>query len=229
MCALLKPRRVKSASKCEHPIKLSMPPKPLGHVRSRFQRGEWVASKACLGNAFLLQARSIKTGSHTRKLVYMSLCDRADDKTGLSWPSVKTICDDTELSERPVRRILGELERLGFIRVERRGNQHLVSRYWITKQGCSSSTLRVLPEQAKGARHDVKGAPQAPQASVSPIEATKGNGHPPRKFISELNAQIKTATERIERLKESGNPLCGLEIKELCEKRKRWREEMLNQ
>lgn len=32
-----------------------------------------------------------------------------------------------------------------------------------------------------------------------------------------------------ERLKESGNPLCGLEIKELCEKRKRWREEMLSQ
>lgn len=32
-----------------------------------------------------------------------------------------------------------------------------------------------------------------------------------------------------ERLKESGNPLCASEIRELCEKRKRWREEMLNQ
>lgn len=161
-----------------------------------------MALKACLGNAFLLKARSVKTGSHTRKLVYMSLCDRADDKTGLSWPSVKTICEDTELSERPVRRILGELERLGLIRVERRGNEHLVSRYWITKQGCSSSTLRVLPEQAKGARHDVKGAPQAPQASGSISETTRGNGHP--RFPKELRDQIKDISEEIQRLKDFG-------------------------
>jgi hypothetical protein len=171
----------------------------MGSSHPLCQQRRAVGLKVLLGNAFLIQARKTICGSHTRKLVYLCLCDHADDKTGICWPSVKTLCEETELSERPVRRIIGELENLKLIRVERRGDQHLVSRYWVVKQGCFQSTLRVSEEQAKGARRAVKGAPQAPQASGSHNEATKGNGEPPE-FKSRLLRQIEEARSEKNRI-----------------------------
>ena len=71
-------------------------------------------------------AQECKTGSVSRKAVLMSLADRAGfDWT--CWPSQATIARNAELSERQVRRILGELEEGGFIsrrrRTDKRGHR----------------------------------------------------------------------------------------------------------
>lgn len=229
MCALLPSRRLKSAAKCREANLTFRAAQTSGASLRRFQLEGCAAQRVWLGNSFLIQSRAIQTGSPTRKLVYLCLCDHANDETGLCWPSVKTICEETELSERVVRRVISELENLSLLKVERRGEKHLVSRYWVTKQGCTTSTLRVHQEQAKGARSAWEGAPRAPQASGSLSETTKGNGHTPKKFVSELVALVREANEEIQRLKDSGDPSKKPRIRELCQKRREWREEMLSQ
>ena len=164
------------------------------------QQKRAVGLKVPLGNAALTKARKTCCGSPTRKLVYFCLCDHADDSDGHCWPSVKSICEETELSERIVRKCIGELEDMKLIRVERRGDKHLVSNYWI--EGCTTCTHRVQQVQAKGAPRADKGAPHAPQASGSPIEAPKGNGA--HRFPSELKDQIQSITEEIQRLTDFG-------------------------
>lgn len=67
------------------------------------------------------------------------------------------------------------------------------------------------------------------EASLKHDPNVKGNGKPPGKFVSELSAQIREANEEIQRLKDSGDPSKKPRIRELCQKRREWREEMLSQ
>lgn len=68
---------------------------------------------------------------------------------------------------------------------------------------------------------------------VHPIIIDQSVNHkgkrPPVKFVSELNAQIKTASEEITRLKDFGTDADKPRIRELIEKRKQWKAEMLSQ
>lgn len=54
-----------------------------------------------------------------QKLIMYALLDRAND-AGECWPSLATLCHDTELSRSSVVRTLAELETLGVIERERR-------------------------------------------------------------------------------------------------------------
>lgn len=57
-----------------------------------------------------------RVGSPTAKLVLVKLADQANDD-GISWPSVKTICKHTELSERAVQEQIRKLEKMGLLRI----------------------------------------------------------------------------------------------------------------
>ena len=62
-------------------------------------------------------------GSVTEKVILLVLANYANEY-GISWPSQKTLADQTALGERTVRRVLADMERRGVIRriVRRRGN-----------------------------------------------------------------------------------------------------------
>jgi len=131
--------------------------------------------------------------------VYLCLCDHADDKTGLCWPSVSTLAEECELTERAVRKCLRALELLSLICTEQRGNLHLVSRYKIVNQGGTVFPLTRNGIPPKGEPYSAKGEQRSAQASRSPIESPKGNGAP--KLASLIPAQIKATEARIEKIK----------------------------
>ena len=62
-------------------------------------------------------------GSVTEKVLLLVLANYANE-FGVSWPSQKTLADQTALGERTVRRVLADMEHRGVIRriVRRRGN-----------------------------------------------------------------------------------------------------------
>jgi DNA-binding transcriptional ArsR family regulator len=67
-------------------------------------------------------ALGIKTGSPSAKLVLIKLADNAND-AGRCWPSLRHICEHTELSERAVRTHIRALEELGLVSVEKRSSE----------------------------------------------------------------------------------------------------------
>ena len=66
---------------------------------------------------------------HRARTVYLYLKSRAN-KEGVSWPSVRTISADLNLSRATVQRALQDLQRTGWISVESR---------WRENGGCSSN------------------------------------------------------------------------------------------
>ncbi len=62
-------------------------------------------------------------GSVTEKVLLLVLANYANE-FGVSWPSQKTLADQTALGERTVRQVLADMEHRGVIRriVRRRGN-----------------------------------------------------------------------------------------------------------
>lgn len=75
-----------------------------------------------------LVARAKKTrlhGDSTAKLLLIVLADYANDE-GMAWPSVKTMAEETEKSERSIQLLLRKLEQ---VRLIRKGDQKLVAKY----------------------------------------------------------------------------------------------------
>jgi DNA-binding transcriptional ArsR family regulator len=62
------------------------------------------------------------TGSPTRKAVLLALANRVNHDTGRCFPSIERLVEETELSDRTVRRALDDLEEAGFI--ERTRQRH---------------------------------------------------------------------------------------------------------
>lgn len=114
------------------------------------------------------------------RLVLLSLADYADEDGGSIWPSVKTICSDTLLSERQVQYALRNLEQLGEIAVEQKGGGRRTTRYRILMREVQN------PHPSEQARGAVDCTPEvqpiAPDPSVEPPElqnlaAAPRNGH----------------------------------------------------
>ena len=75
-----------------------------------------------------LVAKAKKTrlhGDSTAKLLLIVLADYANDE-GMAWPSVKTMAEETEKSERSIQLLLRKLEQMRLIR---KGDQKLVAKY----------------------------------------------------------------------------------------------------
>ena len=64
---------------------------------------------------YIVRVRGVRTGSPTSKAVLVTLGTYADPETGECWPSLNTLCADTQYSRSSVCRALTELERDGFI------------------------------------------------------------------------------------------------------------------
>lgn len=71
------------------------------------------------------------------KLLLLALANRADYPTGRCWPSVPTLAREASMSVRQVQRLLPELERMGFIRIEKQttGRVPKPSMYWLLLPG----------------------------------------------------------------------------------------------
>ncbi len=67
--------------------------------------------------------------SYAQKLVLMALGDYHDTKSDLAWPSQAEIATELEMPLRTVQWCLAGLHKMGFISIERRGNQHQGSAY----------------------------------------------------------------------------------------------------
>jgi hypothetical protein len=88
------------------------------------------------------------------RLVFLSLAEHHNDKTGLCCPSVARLVECTRLERKAVLRAIAELEQLGLIGVQR-------------KKGCGSRyTLRFLDQSPNGTGD--KTGPVTKQASTSP-------------------------------------------------------------
>lgn len=93
-----------------------------------------------------LVARAKKTrlhGDSTAKLLLIVLADYANDD-GMAWPSVKTMAEETEKSERSIQLLLRKLEQMRLIR---KGDQKLVAKY---AKGRRPTVYKLFPTAKKG-------------------------------------------------------------------------------
>ena len=135
-----------------------------------------------------LVARAKKTrlhGDSTAKLLLIVLADYANDE-GMAWPSVKTMAEETEKSERSIQLLLRKLEQMRLIR---KGDQKLVAKY------------------AKGRRPTVYKLFPTAKKSETPVNATveRGETH----FTPETDCTGETGfTPRVQPTSPHGcNPL----------------------
>lgn len=92
-----------------------------------------------------LVARAKKTrlhGDSTAKLLLIVLADYANDE-GMAWPSVKTMAEETEKSERSIQLLLRKLEQMRLIR---KGDQKLVAKY---AKGRRPTVYKLFPTAKK--------------------------------------------------------------------------------
>lgn len=92
-----------------------------------------------------LVARAKKTklhGDSTAKLLLIVLADYANDD-GMAWPSVATMAQEVEKSERSIQLLLRKLEAKGLIR---KGDQKLVGKY---AKGRRPVVYKLFPKKNK--------------------------------------------------------------------------------
>jgi len=85
----------------------------------------------------------------TPKLVLIALADFAADDGTSVYPSVKTIADKCDLSERATRYTLRKLQKAGLLEMEREASQHTSRRYLIHIEAVRGAKRAPL---ARGAR-----------------------------------------------------------------------------
>lgn len=79
------------------------------------------------------------------KVVYLVLASFADQDTGQCYPSIATIQKFAGLTDKPVTKAIRELERIGWIKCQRRSNTSTL--YWI---GQTPMTLRTNSDDPIG-------------------------------------------------------------------------------
>jgi DNA-binding transcriptional MocR family regulator len=100
----------------------------------------------------------------------MVLADYAGP-TWKCWPSIKTLAQDCEMTERAVIMSLNELERRGFIERVRRGNQHLPSSYLLNRTSQTSLPGNRSPKALAAEDEQVKFPPSASEINNGANEA----------------------------------------------------------
>lgn len=77
---------------------------------------------------------------HGARLVLLKIADGMRTETGWYWPSVKELCERTQLTERAVRTAISELEILGEMEVQRYAAPGGCSRYRVLPIPCKDCT-----------------------------------------------------------------------------------------
>lgn len=78
-------------------------------------------------------------------LVLLALADWANDD-GLCWPSIQRLADKTRIDRRSAQRIIRQLEKDGFIKIDEGGGRAKQHRYFIQLE--TVTKCRPFPEQA---------------------------------------------------------------------------------
>lgn len=159
--------------------------------------------KARLGNPYL-------------KAVALALADHADDNGNNIWPSVHRVADKTEIAERTVQYKLRDLESLGLIVCvaeggkgakdtrEYRFNVELLTKLAsgevrvVENKGAPDAPYSIegcTPCTLKGAPDDNKGAPGAPEPSIT---INKPSGAPERASEGSARAPVARRLADIE-------------------------------
>ena len=110
-----------------------------------------------------------KTGSPTRKAVLLALADRVNRETRRCDPLVETVAEQTELSERTVRRALDDLTEAGFLTRERKRRQ----------DGTLGGYRYFFPEAAYAPRDRVSEPPDTEAANPEDTVAAQEPGSKP--------------------------------------------------
>lgn len=171
------------------------------------------------------------------KFVLVALANYANEDRE-AYPSISALCDTTCLDRKTVIACLDKLCALHLIRDtgKRKGFTSQVKVYFLNspKTGTVPKTeanSSVFP--TKESRFSVKESQKRDTEPSGTINEPKGNRPP--KFVSELSAQIKAASEEIGKLRELGSDGDGnwhdegkrKECVELCRRRKQWKRELL--
>lgn len=90
-----------------------------------------------MGRYLLSEGMGLELSDPILKLVFLSLCHRASDKTGACWPSISVLSKDTGVGVRTVYRKLNELKKMGLVAIESRAGRSSVYRV------CWSKTIKL--------------------------------------------------------------------------------------
>ena len=121
----------------------------------------------------MVEAFEAKIGNPARKLVLLKLADQANDN-GLCWPSYATIASACEVDRRTVIRHIKQLEKDGFLRVEKTYNKDAGKNY----------SNRYHLTIANGVKKSLVSEDHHPSDKLSPPLVTKGH-HPSVKLSPE--------------------------------------------
>lgn len=169
---------------------------------------------------------SLSLESPTQKLILLALADYGIE----SWPSIPTIARKCQLCERTVYQELAKLKSKKLLEVIS-GGPGKSNRYRILLTPAPDAPLNnVHPctRFSEPLHHMQKTpAPRSPYPSVNPKEPKRGKA--PQKFISELQTQIQSAEDEIQRIKDFGSDEERKQIPVLRGRQKQWKAEMLSQ
>jgi hypothetical protein len=134
--------------------------------------------------------RGLASASH--RLVLLKLADCANDQGRSSYPSVKTIATDCDISVRSVQRCLRDLETAGYIAVDKPATSRFPTVWRLHLLGCQSDTPQHLGVTSETTRGDVpvtSGVTRvSPDPSVDPSQdpsVRTGNAHTIKALLSE--------------------------------------------
>ena len=93
----------------------------------------------------------------TQRLVLLAIADCANDRGAEAYPSIATLAAKTGLSERGVRKAIGELEALGELEVQYKSGPHGCNRYRVLMSDPASDARSSGATEADDTRHEVPG------------------------------------------------------------------------
>ena len=156
-----------------------------------------------------LLAKAKKTklgGDSTAKLLLICLADYANAE-GMAWPTVATMTEEVEKSERTIQTALRKLERLRLIR---KGDQKWTRNY---PKGQRPTVYEILPEKTKRAQHSKTARVQ----STAPVETTPDTGavhNTPTSAVHNTTPVKHTAGEGCSTAYRTGAAHCTQTLKE---------------
>ena len=156
-----------------------------------------------------LLAKAKKTklgGDSTAKLLLICLADYANAE-GMAWPTVATMTEEVEKSERTIQTALRKLERLRLIR---KGDQKWTRNY---PKGQRPTVYEILPEKTKRAQHSKTARVQ----STAPVETTPDTGavhNTPTGAVHDTTPVKHTAGEGCSTAYRTGAAHCTQTLKE---------------
>lgn len=145
------------------------------------------------------------------RLVLMSIANHADRFGENSWPSIKTIAREANLSERAAQYSVGQLVKLGLIEVDQQGGGHVrmrndrrPNRYRIIP--LSAETLQLRGETHCTPSDSTRGARSSPGGEKSPVTGCKIDGHGVKPTAPKPSEPSKTSENREQPESNEGDP-----------------------